>query len=469
MRWSTYRDDVTPSTTATPTAGIFSRTYLITTLGTTALVFLSAFESLAVTTVMPVVSADLGGRGEYATAFAATLAASVLGMVAAGGWADRRGPGKPLLAAITVFAAGLLAASLAPNMEFFVAARFLQGLGSGGISVTLYVTVALVFPPALRPAVFGAFASAWVLPSLVGPFLAALVAQTFGWPWVFSGVLVLVLVAASAVVPALLRVPAAEGSREPLPRSRFLAATGVAVAVVAVSSAGTAGSWRWLVAALALAVLVVAVRPLLPRGTLTAHRGLPATVLLRGLLAATFFSTEVYLPLMLHERFGLPLWLAGATLTAAAITWASASAVQGRLGPRLPHARAVRIGTVLLLVGVLVQAVVAALTPGDVAAGLASALGWACAGAGMGLGFPRTTVLVLEQSPAGQEGAGSAALTISDAAGGGTAVALTGLVFAALGAVSAWAGFAGTLPVCVVLAVVALLVARRVHGSQEAH
>ena len=101
----------------------------------------------------------------------------------------------------------------------------------------------------------------------------------------------------------------------------------------------------------ALGVLVVAVRPLLPPGTLTAHRGLPATVLLRGLLAATFFSTEVYLPLMLHERFGLPLWLAGATLTVAAIAWASASAVQGRLGPRLPHARAVRIGTVLLLVG----------------------------------------------------------------------------------------------------------------------
>ena len=469
MRWSTYRDGVNPSTTAAPSAGIFSRTYLVTTLGTTALVFLTAFESLAVTTVMPVVSTDLGGRGEYATAFAATLAASVLGMVAAGGWADRRGPGKPLLAAIAVFAAGLLAASLAPTMEFFVAARFLQGLGSGGISVTLYVVVALVFPPTLRPAVFGAFASAWVLPSLVGPFLAALVAQTFGWPWVFSGVLVLVLVAASAVLPALVRVPAATTSPHPLPRSRFLAAAGVSVAVVAVSSAGGAGPWRWSVAAVAVLVLVVALRPLLPAGTLTARRGLPATVLLRGLLAATFFSTEVYLPLMLHERFGLPLWLAGATLTAAAIAWASASAVQGRLGERLPHGRAVRTGTVLLLVGVLVQAVVAALAPGAAVAGLACALGWSCAGAGMGLGFPRTTVLVLEQSPAGQEGAGSAALTISDAAGGGTAMALTGLVFGALGSVSARAGFAGTFPLCVVFAVLALRVARRVRGSQEAH
>ncbi|WP_432561866.1 MFS transporter [Kineococcus sp. SYSU DK003] len=461
----------TPARAAAPTAGIFSAHYLVMTLGTTALVFLTAFESLAVTTVMPVVSADLGGRDAYATAFAATLAASVLGMVAAGGWADRRGPGRPLLTALAVFCVGLLAAALAPSMEVFVAARFLQGLGSGGISVTLYVLVALAFPPNLRPAVFGAFAAAWVLPSLVGPSLAALVAQAFSWHWVFSGVLVLVLVAAAAVLPTLLRVRPTATTTDRFPRSRFLAAAGVATAVVALSSATSTGGWRWPLAVLALVVLVVSVRPLLPAGTLTAHRGMPATVLLRGLLAATFFSTEVYLPLMLHERFGLELWAAGATLTAAAIAWAAASAVQGRLGARLPHSRAVRTGTVLLLVGVVVQAVVAAATPAPLVAVVVSAAGWFCAGAGMGLSFPRTTVLVLEQSAPGQEGAGSAALTICDAAGGGTAMALTGLAFAAFGAVSAWAGFAGTLPLCVVFAVLALLAARRVSGgaSQPVH
>jgi MFS family permease len=456
------------STSTVPKApGIFSPTYLVMTLGTTALVFLSAFESLAVTTVMPLVSADLGGREAYATAFAATLAASVLGMVAAGGWADRRGPGRPLLAALTVFCTGLLAAALAPTMEVFVAARFLQGLGSGGISVTLYVLVALAFPAALRPAVFGAFAAAWVLPSLVGPSLAAAVAEAFSWHWVFSGVLVLVLVAAAAVLPTLLRVTPGTVTTDPFPRSRLLAALVVSFAVVAVSSAASAGNWRWLVAGVALAVLLPAIRPLLPAGTLSARRGLPAVVLLRGLLAATFFATEVYLPLMLHERFGLELWQAGVTLTAAAIAWASASAVQGRLGTRLPHARAVEIGTVLLFVGVLAQAAVAWTTPSPLPAVLASAAGWFVAGAGMGLSFPRTTVLVLEQSAPGQEGAGSSALTICDAAGGGTAMALTGLAFGAFGAVSAWAGFAGTLPLCVAFAVAAAVVARRV--SQPAH
>lgn len=473
MTQSTDRGSAAPATPTdaeAPAGGIFSRRYLVMTLGTTALVFLSAFESLAVTTVMPLVVADLGGRSAYATAFAATLAASVVGMVAAGSWSDRRGPARPLLAAVVVFCLGLLVAALAPSMPVFVAGRFLQGLGSGGISVTLYVLVALAFPPALRPAVFGAFAAAWVLPSVVGPAAAAFVATTWSWHWVFSGVLVLVLVAAGAVLPTLLRVRAPVTSSDAFPRGRFLAAAGTSLAVVAVSSAGSLGGgalWRWLAAAAALVVLVVAVRPLLPAGTLTGRPGLPSVVLLRGLLAATFFSTEVYLPRMLFERFDVSLRLAGIVLTAAAVAWASASAVQGRLGPRLPHVRAVRIGTVLLLVGVAAQAAVALVDPGSVAAAIGCALGWFAAGAGMGLGFPRTTVLVLEQSTPGQEGSGSSALTIADAVGGGTAMALTGLTFTAFAAVSGWASFAGTLPLCTALAVLALLAARRV--SQPAH
>ncbi len=39
----------------------------------------------------------------------------------------------------------------------------------------VYVVVGLVYPSALQPAIFASFAAAWVLPSLFGPGLAALV------------------------------------------------------------------------------------------------------------------------------------------------------------------------------------------------------------------------------------------------------------------------------------------------------
>ena len=85
-----------PRTTPAPTlesAGIFHRDYVLVTLGACALVFLAAFESLAVTTIMPLVSRELDGAALYALAFAGPLATGVIGMVAAGNWSDRRGPG----------------------------------------------------------------------------------------------------------------------------------------------------------------------------------------------------------------------------------------------------------------------------------------------------------------------------------------------------------------------------------------
>jgi MFS family permease len=95
-------------TSDTSTAGILRRPYLLATVGACALVFLSAFESLAVTTIMPLVSRDLDGATLYALAFAGPLATGVMGMVGAGNWSDRRGPAAPLYASVALFVAGLL-------------------------------------------------------------------------------------------------------------------------------------------------------------------------------------------------------------------------------------------------------------------------------------------------------------------------------------------------------------------------
>ncbi|WP_043434472.1 MFS transporter, partial [Arthrobacter sp. I3] len=123
-------------------AGIFHRSYLLVTLGACALVFLAAFESLAVTTIMPLVSRELDGAGLYALAFAGPLATGVIGMVAAGSWSDRKGPVAPLLAAVGMFVLGLLIAGTAGTMPVLVSGRLVQGLGGGGLTVALYVVIA---------------------------------------------------------------------------------------------------------------------------------------------------------------------------------------------------------------------------------------------------------------------------------------------------------------------------------------
>ena len=463
-------------------AGIFHRSYLLVTLGACALVFLAAFESLAVTTIMPLVSRELDGAGLYALAFAGPLATGVIGMVAAGSWSDRRGPVGPLLAAVGMFVLGLLIAGTAGTMPVLVSGRLVQGLGGGGLTVALYVVIARVYPPVLHPKIFAAFSAAWVIPSLVGPFAAGVVAQLAGWQWVFLGVVGLVVPALLLTAPALRGLrgtpgaatgepaagvsaagepatgePAAGGPRPPGGLAKLALAALAALAVLGLNlSAGVPGAGGVLAGA-AVAVALLAVRPLMPRGTLTARRGLPSVILTRGLASAAFFGAEVYLPYLLVERYAFAPTLAGLTLTGGAIAWAAASAVQGRLGTRLEHRKAVRIGSALVL-GAVVLALVTTVLAWPAAVAIA---GWIFAGGGMGLMYPRLSVMTLALSTKDTEGFNSSAMSISDSLGGALALAGTGIVFAAFSTTTA-ASFAGVFALTAVIGVAAVAVAPRV-------
>jgi MFS family permease len=442
----------------TPRAGLLVRPYALTTVGAWSLVFLAAFESLAVTTIMPIVTADLDGRGLYALAFSSTLAAGVVGMVAIGSWADRRGPAVPLFTAIAVFAVGLAVAGTAATMPVFVAARFLQGLGAGGMTVALYVLVAMVYPAGLHIKIFGAFASAWVLPSMVGPFAAGFVADALSWHWVFLGVVALVAVAGALMLPAVRGRDRAPADRVPASAAdarRVAEAAVVAVGVVVLSSLGELDPGvAWLLAPLAVAAIGLTLRNLVPRGTYRIRAGLPATVVLCGVAGGVFFGTEVYLPLLLHDRYGLPAWLSGITLTAGAIAWALASAVQGRLGDRLAPGTAIRAGAGLLAGGAALELATAVLHLHPAVA----AVGWFAAGAGMGTLYPRISTLVLALSAPGEEGFNTAAKSITDAVGGSAALAISGLLFIL-------APFTGPFAFTSLLGVATVLVAVRVARS----
>ncbi len=216
----------------------------------------------------------------------------------------------------------------------------------------------------------------------------------------------------------------------------------------------------WVLAAAAVVVALVAVRPLVPRGTLTARRGLPAVILSRGLASAAFFGAEVYLPYLLVERYVFTPTFAGLTLTGGALAWAAASAIQGRLGARLEHRRAVRIGSALVL-GAVVLALATTLLAWPAAVAIA---GWIFAGGGMGLMYPRLSVMTLALSTKDTEGFNSSAMSISDSLGGALALAATGIVFAAFtttatatAAAAATAGAAGAAPFAGVFALTAAI------------
>lgn len=433
-------------------ASIWDRERIWVTAGATALIFLGAIEALAVTTVMPVVSEALNGQALFAVAFAGTLATSVIGMVACGAWSDASGPRGALYAAVTLFVIGLGISGFALTMEQFLIGRLVQGLGAGGQTVALYVVVARLYPPYLHGRVFAVFAAAWVVPSMIGPFLAGAVAEFLDWRWAFLGVAVLTLIAFLTIVIRLHGVDlgggSASSSRGVL--LRLLLAVIVAVAAVSVGlAADLPPSIGWPVAAAAVLIIAFAVLRLLPRGTLRSARGLPSVVLVRGLVAGAFFAAEAYIPYLLMAQFGFsPTW-AGIALMLAAFAWASGSALQGRYGEALGNRRIAMI-SISLIFAALLAVLLTALTD---ASPILIVVCWGLAGGGMGLVYPRLTVLTLAYSEPGNEGFNSSALSISDATGSAVAVALAGLGVATLG------GGASAFPAVYVFCIALLLIA----------
>ncbi len=435
-------------------------------IGMCALVFLAAFESLAVTTVMPGISAALEGASLYALAFSGPLAVGIIGMVIAGQWSDRTGPRGPLLASLALFVIGLGIAGFATSMEVLVAGRLLHGLGGGAITVSLIVMVARIYPPELHARIFAGFAAAWVVPSLVGPFLGGLVAENLGWPWVFHGVILLVVPAVIMLRPALHRLAADAPGAAPWRLGTVAWAALVAAGVLTVDlTSGTGTPAGWVAAAAALVVVLIALRPLLPAGALRARRGLPAVITQRGFLSGAFVGAQVYLPYLLTDVHHVTPVLAGFGLTFGGLAWALASQIHGRVATRVSDRGVLRLGTSLVLFAITASTLTSVLA----APALATVAVWTFAGAGMGLAYPRISTMTLALSSDTDRGFNSSALTIADSIGGAVALAGTGVVFGALtDGPTAFAPFSGVFALATLFAVAAALLVRRATRSRRA-
>lgn len=445
---------------------IWAAQYRGATLGFFGLAFMVAYSTAAITTAMPAAANELNGLPLYGLAFGITMATSVVSMSLAALWIDKSGPQKPLLLGVGIYVVGMLLSAAAPTMELLVAGRAITGLGSGLDGVALYVAIARVFPAHIRPKMFGALAMAWLLPSVVGPALSGLVTEHFGWRWVFATVPVLAIVAMvlllrgsrgtsmnQAVDPESLADPV----KSPATRLWLKPLWGLiaALSVLMMSDAGTR-TQPWWPAQLGIAVvlLAVAVNILLPKGTWRAARGLPALILMRGLMGTGFTIADVYLPLFMIDQRHLPAWLAGLSLTVGGVTWAVGAwlSARGTLQPR----QCLRWGALLMTLGLLISALV--LLPGWPV--WIAWLGWAAAGCGIGMAYPTQSVVVLGQSSRSEQGTNASALQLSETLLTATALSIVGAVFAAL-LTSGETAYVMAFGVAAMLAVGTLLVSRR--------
>jgi len=421
-----------------------------------------AFEALALATIMPLVADDLGGIALYGWVFSAFLLAALVGIVVTGELADRFGPAPPFGAGLALFAVGLLIGGLAPSMPVLVAARAIQGFGAGAIPAVAYVVIGRIYPDALRPRMFAILSTAWVVPGIAGPAVAAFVADHIGWRSVFLGLLPVVVVAGSVALRELRSVPGNPdrvGRRVLWDAVRVASGTGLVLAGLQARDVVVSPA----LVAIGLVLGVPALRSLLPPGTFKARGAMPAAVLSRGLLTFAFFAPDVFVPLTVTTIRGESVVLSGLALTAGTIAWTTGAWIQERTVFRVGAAPLVRNGFLLVAVGIAGMGVV--LTGAVPAWSCVPA--WGIAGLGIGMAYSSISLTVLRHAPAGSEGAAASSMQLADILGNalGTGVGAVAVATAVASFGTAVVGVAITDAMAGALAVAGVFVASRLRAT----
>lgn len=339
--------------------------------------FAAAMQGIAYSTVLPVIARDLDGFGLFGATLAAGPVAAVLMLSFAAPILQRVRPLRLLLAATALYVVGAGLAVLAPTMGWVLAGTAVRGVAAGLFGGFGLGAIGTLYDERERPRVFGLFALIWVLPSLIGPPLNAVITAWVDWRWALGWPAVLVVLARLLMGATIAAMPwQADSSRTPVN-----AGVGVAVAAgLVLGSLGSAQPVGWGVVALLVGVIATA-----SAIGVFLVRGLPArarVLLAFASLCAAFFGCYELLSLALIEGLGATVLVASTAVTAGLLSWSLVG-----LRPE-PDARPDRAVAGPVLVTIAFAGLVGGLwlggTPGVVTVIACAAL----AGVGMGAAYP---------------------------------------------------------------------------------
>lgn len=424
-----------------------------------------ALDILAVSTALDTIRQSLHasvGQLEW-TVTAYNLTFAVL-LLAAAAVADRLGRRRVFATGLALFSAASAGCALAPNAEWLIAARAVQGVGAALVLPVGLTLIGAAFPAERRGRALGICGGVTGLTTLAGPLVGGAITQTASWQWIFW---VNVPIGAAGVVLVRRYFDESFGPDSTVDIGGLLLATasvfGAVWALVRVNSVGW--SAPDVVSGLAAGVVFAAVfvwwerrtaEPMLPVAFFRV-RGFAAgnaasfchsiAVLGPVFLMAQFLQTALgYGPLAAGLRL-LP-WTATMLVVAPA-----AGAIADRIGPR-----PVMVGGLLLAAAGM--ACTAALSQPDRPYShlLVPLIVW---GAGNSMVFPASQSAVVGSVPAAAMGKAAGANSMVREVGGVFGIAILVAVFAGFGGYATphtfAIGFTAAIAVCAGIAFVGAL------------
>ena len=113
------------------------------------------------------------------------LAANAIILPISGWLAIRLGRRNYFLLSILIFTLASALCGMAPNLNFLIACRVLQGLAGGGLQPSSQAILLDAFPKEKAGLAMTIFGIAALLAPVVGPTLGGYITDNYGWTWIF--------------------------------------------------------------------------------------------------------------------------------------------------------------------------------------------------------------------------------------------------------------------------------------------
>lgn len=423
---------VSPSRSDTPLGHAAVRRIII---GVMLAMLLGAMDQTIVAPALPTIGRDLADLELLPWVVTAYLLSATAVTPLYGKLSDIHGRRTMLLVSVVIFLAGSVLCALAQNMTMLILARFLQGLGGGGLIALPQTIVGDLVAPRDRARIQAYLASVFMAASVVGPVFGGFFAQHLHWSLIFWINLPLGALALAMTWNELRHLPQNH-------RPHRLDVVGAVLMILATTSLLLALSWggqsyAWgsleivalfIFSALAFALfvgrLLTASEPFIPLTVLLSPVAAPGVVV-AFFAVGTMVGLSIYLPIYFELVRGLSAAQSGLYLMALMTSTVVGAIIAGRLMGIMTHyKRPPLIGLALATIATATLAATAgslSLLWFEVLIGLV--------GIGIGTQFPVVTTAVQNSVQQHELGTATANLNFFRSLGSAVLVSAFGAIF----------------------------------------
>ena len=396
---------------------------------------LAALDQTIVSTALPTIVGDLGSPGHQSWVVTSYLLAETVVTAVVGKFGDMFGRKRVFQISTIVFITGSVLSGAAQSMEWLIAARAIQGLGGGGLTVTATALIGDVIPLRERGRYQGMLGAVFGVTTVLGPLLGGIFTDDLTWRWAFY---VNVPVAIVVIAMSARTIPAIRAAVRPVIDSAGIVFIGVGAAGLTLATSWGGTTYGWLsaqilgLAALSFASLAVfvwvesrAVEPILPL-RLFGDRVIATCCALSFIVGFAMLGAITFLPTFQQYVNGVSATVSGLRLLPLVFGLLLTSVTAGTLVGRTGRYKLFPIvGSIITGIGLFLLSRMNEHTPT-----VTSSLYMLVLGAGIGLSMQVLTLIVQNTASYQDLGVATSAVTFFRTLGGSFGAAVFGSLYA---------------------------------------